>query len=190
LIVALTLSAGCRHWDVRPGGNPGHVDLTQPPNPLGRRGLAPADDPGERLLVVSPGVFSGVGKRSSGAAGAELALAAEVSVHAGWSAQSHRHESSQTVELPERSLALNLGYSAAFRHGDRYGDTFYLEGQYSQRGWGVAAGPAWSPAPGAVGGQLTAFLGFLYTRASLIEGVTTWQAGLFVKAPLTWVWSR
>jgi hypothetical protein len=142
------------------------------------------------MLVVSPGVLSGAGKRSSGAAGAEFALSAEVSVHTGWSAQSHLHASWQTVELPERSLALNLGYSAAFRHGDRYGDTFYLEGQYSQRAWGIAAGPAWSPGPGAVGGQLTAFLAFLYTRASLIDGVTAWQAGLLVKAPLTWVWSR
>jgi hypothetical protein len=183
------LLVGCAHTDVV-RTRPGEIDPRTPPQAIAQEVHERPNDPGERILVFSPGVFGGVGlsmddPRSSGSA---YSLGAEASIHYGSSDTSHAEDT--FFVYPSPAFGLNAGYTLTSQ--DRAGPSVgYLEAQYFDAPFGAAAGWAWDPSRALHGPQTTIFAGPLYARATHFLGDRTeLTVGLCVKLPYVWIWAR
>jgi len=189
VLLCAPLLGACWHTDVRRTW-PGHVDVRTPPDKVVVDAVDGIKDPGEQYLVFSPGVFGGGGVAidSSGAARAAASLGAEASVHYGTRHSSHAED--DFLFYPERAYGLNAGWTLV--NQDRAGPSVgYLEAQFFDELYGVAAGWAWDPTRAQSGPQATLFAGPLYARVLHIAGDgTDVTFGLFVKVPYSWVWAR
>jgi hypothetical protein len=169
---------------------PGHIDLgTPPPNPTVEVPSWPRD-PGERYLVLSPGVFAGAGVAFENAQTTRVAgaLGGEVSLHYGTADRSHAED--DFFIYPQKTYGLNVGYTALSQEGTQPG-VGYVEAQYSEPPYGAALGWTWDTARAQTGPQATLFAGPLYARVTHLDGGRTEiTGGLFIKVPYSWVWAR
>src|SRR5262249_8364859 len=100
--------AACQHWHYERNA-PGHIDVTAPPtSPTEEPG-----DPGEHMIVVSPGAFAGGGSGFGGDGGSRARASAGVlaSIEYGWSPRSHVEDELFGV-VPFDSIGLAVGWNA------------------------------------------------------------------------------
>jgi hypothetical protein len=174
LALAVLGAGGCLHVDSQRNA-PGHVDVRAPPARIEIERTERPADPGERIVVLSPGVLLA---RSS-------PVGLELSFHYGESSVSHeRDHRVGGLLLPDRSLALNLG-------GTVSAGQFYAEVQAGTPIAALAAGYVRDRDRARSGAQSTAFLGPLYLRVRYFpDGGGQLELGFLFKAPLAISWSR
>jgi hypothetical protein len=181
------LLAACQHWHSERNA-PGHIDLTTPPT----REIEEPNDPGENMIVVSPGVFAGGGPGIGGPGGnrGRGSAGAVVSVEYGGSARSHVGDELFGV-LPFDSYGLALGWNFfEDDRGQRTGPLFF-DLQYRRVILGAAAGWAYDPSSGNQGPHAMAFVGPFYLDLAYDAGRgTTLDVGIMLRGALAWVWSR
>jgi hypothetical protein len=206
-IVAWVLAssgAGCLHWH-RDQNAPGVTTINTPPAHMASQRMEQPRDPGERMLVISPGLAFGGGKaRHNNSDEGYFGIALEVTLDLGESNSSHvdqgRYDQKAVNKggflYPDQAIGVNLGVALAdtergsFRAGPLAGPV-YLEIQGFIQGAGLAAGYQIDAIDGSHGPQGTAFLGpFFFRLAHTLDRSTVAQFGLMVKAPVGWVWSR
>jgi hypothetical protein len=200
LTLFVVCSSGCIHWHLG-SSMPSAEDLLEPPYPLDRRGLHPETNPREDVLILNAGpsvsadvVFvehEGVGTASVGG---------EVSVHWARNIPGHARDDRDVLHFPERTWALNLGWTSTFLQQAALGklryDDVYLELQRTGRIFqfvpaGFAAGPVMRLGTDLGGGvQFTGFAGPFYGRATFVERDAMVSCGIMVKFSLGWVWRR
>jgi hypothetical protein len=190
----LVVLGGCAHWHYEKNA-PGHIDVTTPPrDPAATETeMERPDDPGERMVLLQPGLFGGAGFGAAGRDGTRALLTAGAEISLQLASADHSHtDDFEGGLLPDRALALNLGWS--FADSDEGGlavGPLYGELQLSTSGSGIALGWAVDPDSGQHGPQLTAFLGPFFARADwFTDRGVTFQLGIMIKAQLGWVWSR
>ncbi|MCC6648963.1 MAG: hypothetical protein IT374_25780 [Polyangiaceae bacterium] len=183
-ILAACLSQGCVVWHGQANA-PGVARPAEPPADLTAEQLTLPDDPGEHLVTVSPGPFVGGGSTQSGVGVSRVG--AELAVSYGANERSHRDD---LMVLPTRAYGLNLGVVPVEQGAFSSRPALYAEAQVRDELSGVAAG--WSVRPGVGSGpQVTGFYGPLYVRTTTTLGEgTAFTAGLMLKLPLVFVWSR
>jgi hypothetical protein len=168
---------------------PGVVD-PRAPSPARPNLVEAPRDPGEQMIVLSPGPFLGGGATIGGPDGTRGSgsFGAEASVFLGRSDRSHAED--DYFLYPQRSFGANLGWTLL--SSERAGPTTgYMEFQYADEAVGAAAGWAWDPHARSTGPQATVFAGPLYGRVTvLLDDRTTVEAGLLFKLPVVWVESR
>jgi hypothetical protein len=181
LALGLCLVGGCTHWHLERNA-PGHVEVSKPPVEISREGVERPEDPGERMLVISPGLNAGLGSSQ----GFFAPLGFETTLALGQREVSHSDDT-EVIAIPEESLGLNLGVQRS--GGGRM--LTYAEAQIFSLPYGFAAGWAFLPQTKHQGPQGTLFLGPLYLRATHVLGeYTELSVGLFVKVPMAIIWSR
>jgi hypothetical protein len=191
---------GCAHWHLG-SSMPSAEDLLEPPYPLERRGLHAETDPRENVLILNVGPSASadvvfVDDDNVGTA----TLGGEVSVHWAGNVPGHARDDRDVLPFPERTWALNMGWTSTFLETAALGkfryDDVYLELQRTGRIFhfvpaGFAAGPVMrlGTDPGG-GAQFTGFAGPFYGRATFVgrDAVLSW--GVMVKFSLAWVWRR
>jgi hypothetical protein len=198
-VAAASLGCGAVHL---PHNAPGNIDVATPPLDLTRVAVERPADPGEYVLAWTTGALVGGGLSTSSAGTAGVVSgSAETSLHLGVNRTSHRYDVSELWplvngrfgEYPMTGWAggLNLGWTlgTAARPASSAG---YAEAQLTYAGTlGMAAGWAWDPARTAHGPQITVNLGPLYLRSTtMLAAGTSIEAGLVLKIPAVWVWSR
>lgn len=181
--------AGCHYH--RDTNAPGLVDVTIPPRDITAQELEYPGDPGERMVMVSPGVLAGGGYPGGD-------FAAEVTVNWGESERSHNDHASRLfiprgLLWPERGYGVTLGWSALqVREGPdaRLGPA-YVEVQRLVAPFAIGGGYAIDPTDGDHGPQLHLLAMGTFLRARyLIDGGVEVYLGYQLKIPVTWVWSR
>ncbi len=196
-LTAASLGCGAVHL---PHNAPGNIVVEAPPRDLTRVAVERPADPGEYVLAWTTGVLVGGGLSTPGSSGF-FSGSAETSLHLGVNRTSHDYDSSELWplvngrfgEYPMNGWAggLNLGWtlSTTSRPANSAG---YAEAQLTFSGaLGMAAGWAWDPARSAHGPQLTVNLGPIYLRSTtMLQAGTSIEAGLVLKLPAVWVWSR
>ena len=196
-VTAASLGCGAAHL---PHNAPGNIDVTAPPRDLTRIAVERPADPGEYVLGWTTGALVGGGLSTPGPRGV-FSGSAETSLHLGVNRTSHNHDTSQLWPFVGRGFGEYpmTGWAGGFNLGWTLGtdnrpanSAGYAEAQLTYSGvLGVAAGWAWDPARAAHGPQITANLGPLYLRSTtMLEVGTSIEAGLVLKLPAVWVWSR
>lgn len=185
LVVALA-PQGCVVWHGQTNA-PGVAPPREAPSPdeLAREELSVPRDPGEHVVTVSPGPFIGGGATSGGAGVSRVG--AELSLAYGTSENSHKDD---FLVMPKEAVGVNLGVVPVEQGRLAERPAMYGEAQVRSEVSGLAAG--WSVRPGVGGGpQVTAFYGPLYMRSTTTLGEgTAFTAGLMLKWPMAFVWSR
>lgn len=206
LAAALVVCATACHYR-RDVNAPGIVDPLTPP-PVARAALETPGDPGERFVVVSPGLVVGGGTQTGGVVGV-LDLAAEVTLSFGEEAESHNPNALRDRLfvppgwlIPRNGWGATLGWSFLRVLGrDLDGDgetdndaaTGPLYAELHRFGPVGGAGGGWSvdPATGDHGPELFGYLMFYHLRVRhMIDGETEVLLGVQLKWPLSWVTSR
>lgn len=194
---AASLGCGAVHL---PHNAPGNIVVAEPPKDVTHVGVERPADPGEYVLAWTTGALVGGGLSIPGPHGV-FTGSAETSLHLGVNTRSHDYDTSQLWplvsgrfgEYPMQGWAggLNLGWTlaTATRPANSAG---YAEAQLTYSGVvGLAAGWAWDPGRTAHGPQITLNLGPIYLRSTTMLDVgTSIEAGLVLKLPAVWVWSR
>lgn len=196
LVLAL---AGCYHHHLATNA-PGLVDPRIPPGDLDQRGLEQPGDPGEHLLLISPGVTVGAGGGTI-ASTAVVDVAAEVTVRWGDSEVSHNDADARLflprgLRVPDRSVGFNVGWSALRLYPEN-GTTsagtgpIFVEAVRTGFAWSLSAGWALDPRTGGTGPQLGAHwvVYFVRGRALFGDGFEV-VGGVQLKAPQAWIRSR
>jgi hypothetical protein len=126
------------------------------------------------------------------------ALGGELSVHWARNVAGHVRDDRDVLHFPERTWALNIGWTSIFLQQAALGkvryDDVYLELQGTGRIWklipaGFAAGPVLRLGADLGGGaQFTGFAGPVYGRATFVDRDAMLSVGIMVKFPLGWVW--
>ena len=199
---AISLGCGATHL---PHNAPGNIVVARPPLDLTKIAVERPDDPGEYVLAWTTGALVGGGVSaaapSTSGSRAVFSGSAETSLHLGVSPRSHPFDTSalwpfvdsRFGEYPMNGWAggINLGWTlgTTSRPANSAG---YAEAQLTYNGGlGVAAGWAWDPERAAHGPQITANLGPVYLRSTtMLSAGTSIEAGLVLKIPAVWVWSR
>ncbi len=189
---ALLLAGGCVHHHL-PWNAPGIVDVKTPPKYTGDGGrdlVERPEDPGERMVAFTYGAFTGGGvwwdhgAHGGGTAGIELSL------HRGESPRSHYDDDFWIFPLKSRSVNLGMTIAQYDDHDTRLG-AIYAEAQQMEMAYGVAGGWAFEPSTRRTGPQVTLFFADLYVRADYFIGEGPQiMAGMIIKLPVVWVWSR
>ena len=108
LVLLVWSLAACTHSHL-PRNAPGHVYLEVPPEDMANPEPELPEDPGERMLILSYGVFAGGGvlaEQDSDLAG-DYGLGPEVSIELGERKRSHFED--DFFVLPDRSFGLRFG---------------------------------------------------------------------------------
>ncbi len=184
----LSLGVGCAHTHLDHNA-PGHIDVATPPEDLAAQKTELPEDPGERLLVLSAGAFSGLGwgfydddVRTDWAVGPELGLAL------GQNPRSH-YEDDFFLE-PRSALGVRLGLNALDREQSGLGPAFG-EIAYTETLVRLSGGWAWDPGDARHGPQATLAFGPIYARAThLLDTGTSLHLGVTISGSHTWVWSQ
>ena len=200
LLAALTAaSLGCGAVHL-PHNAPGNIVVTAPPRDLAIVAVERPADPGEYVLAWTTGALVGGGLSTPGPRGV-LSGSAETSLHFGVNPRSHNYDTSQLWPLIDHGFGeypmtgwaggLNLGWTLGTTNRPA-NSAGYAEAQLTYSGaLGMAAGWAWDPDRTAHGPQITLNLGPLYFRSTTMLDVgTSIEAGLVLKVPAVWVWSR
>jgi hypothetical protein len=192
---------------------PGVVDPATPPARASRT-VEPPGDPGERFVVLSPGVVVAGGGRSDPARGV-FDAAIEVTVDLGERDTSHNdHRAGDRLfvprgwQFPPRGIGFTLGWSALRVTGrtgevDGDGDGALAEERAVSRGplyaeahrfWsagGLGGGWTVDPFAGQHGPELFGYLMIYHLRARYLigEGYEV-LVGVQLKLPHAWIWSR
>jgi hypothetical protein len=192
------VTSGCAHWDLD-DPTPGFVDVATPPPVVEQRHIVPPRPAGEKMLLITAGVFGSIGFHAGEAGvGTSSTWGGETTVHWGEREWHHTDELGAppvpAIVYPRTSWGLTFGGSA--RSASRSSaasnsGNLYLEIQRNvDFGAGFAAGPVWEPQTGQVGAQMTLFATLAYLRLTVLDLNPALQIGLMMKLPLTWVWSR
>lgn len=183
LLLAL---AGCHHH--RDTNAPGISDIENPPADPAAARVAP-EDPGENMLAVNPGILAagGARKRSPHALGE---FGPEVSLVRGSSPRSHSEDG--LFVFPLTGIGAALGWSALrVNGGDAELGPLYAEVYRVDDGMAAGGGWSWDPSDGDHGPQLFAtMMGFYLRGRYLFDDGGEITAGLQLKVPVVWVWSR
>lgn len=164
---------------------PGIAKPREAPEDRKREELIAPDDPGENVVVVSPGPFVGGGTTNRGTG--IYRIGAELSMSYGTAPRSHPDD---FLVMSQHAGGINVGVVPVEQGTFVSSPAIYGEAQYRYEMSGLAAG--WSVRPGIGGGpQVTGFFGPIYLRSTttLKEG-TALTVGLMFKWPMTIVWSR
>ncbi|MCA9668003.1 MAG: hypothetical protein KC503_20535 [Myxococcales bacterium] len=189
-LCVLAAASGCRPFHLQRNA-PGRVDVRTPPRAIKKRGVEVPDDPGENWFTLSGGGFVGGGGRWGGGRGGRgvYGVGLELTAQIGRRKRSHNADDF-LLFFPFEAIGLNVGWTLAEPEGGGIG-AGYVELQVFYLLGGLAAGYAFDPGDGVHGPQFTAYFGPIYVRVvHLFDRGTDLQAGLFVKWPLSWVWSR
>jgi len=184
-IVLLSLAACHHHRDTNA---PGISDIEVPPADRTAAHVDP-EDPGENMLAVIPGVLAagGMRKDSPHALGE---FGPEVSIVRGASPRSHSEDG--FFVYPMTGIGGALGWSALrVNGGDADLGPLYAEIYRVDEGVAAGGGWSWNPADGDHGPQLfVTSLGFYLRGRYLFDDGGEITAGLQIKVPVVWVWSR
>jgi hypothetical protein len=200
-IVLLAALAGCRHYH-RDTNAPGLVDVRVPPSQPARGELEVPGDPGERMIVLSPGVVATAGGRSRAPHFAGD-IAAEVTLSSGESDRSHNDNQApflfmpRGLVLPQRGHGVTLGWSALRIHdhpgggGDLTTGPLYLTLHAFRFAYGGGGGYLYDPIHHDHGAEIFGYLGLVEARARyLLDGGFEVTLGYQFKLPVSWVESR
>jgi hypothetical protein len=190
-LIAVFAVAACQHWHSDRNA-PGHIDVLAPPLDVARRTVESPTDPGEHVVMFSPGFFGGGGgsfgngrvSRTFGLLGIEAGF------RRGVRNTSHT-EGDWTPFFPDHAWGANLGWTFAnTSEGGLHAGPIYVELQYSLWMSSFAAGYAIDP-NGDQGPQLTLSAGPFYFRTTyFVPDAAAIQFGLVVKFPFVWAWNR
>ncbi len=185
LLFAVALAACHRHRD---SNAPGNSDIEVPPADRTIARVEP-EDPGENMIAVNPGILAagGARKHSPHALGE---FGPEISVVRGTSPVSHREDN--FFIYPVAGVGAALGWSALrLSGGDADVGPLYGEVYRVDTGFAAGGGWSWNPSDSDHGPQLFAtFLGFYLRARYLFDAGGEITAGLQIKIPVVWVWSR
>ena len=185
LLALLALAACHHHLDTNA---PGISDIEVPPADRTVSHVYP-EDPGENMLAVDPGILAAGGfrKDSPHALGE---FGPEISVVRGANPVSHREDN--FFVYPLTGVGAALGWSALrVNGGDADLGPLYAEVYRVDTGFAAGGGWSWNPADGDHGPQLFGTMMGFYLRARyLFDAGGEITAGLQIKVPVVWVWSR
>lgn len=188
--LAACFLAGCGvHYLER--NAPGIADIRTPPV---ARSSAPQvevpEDPGGHLVVLSYGVFGGLGGANSTDRGGVVSYGAgpEVSLAKGYTRSSH--PDAFLYPVMDWAYGVNLGWTALRRLGKKVGP-LYAEVEFRKEELALALGWTWSPSDKTHGPQATLSFGPFYLRGTHeIDLGTQIHVGLLLKGYSAWSWSR
>lgn len=200
--LALALVAGCH---VHGPMTPGHVDVARPPAAIASERVELPGDPGERMVMVTPGVVALGGGGSVGRGVGDLEL--EVGVHLGDAAISHNDHAAgdrlfmpRGLLVPEQSVGIVAGWTALRVLGatdDGAHDTdlttgpLHVRGQVAQGFWGGGAGWFYDPRTASGGPEVSLWAMLTELRVAVsTEGDVLFLLGLQLKWPVTFVTGR
>lgn len=184
---------------------PGHVDVTRPPAWIADEVVELPGDPGERMVMITPGVVGLGGGGSIGRGVGDLEL--EIGLHFGEAAVSHNDHSTgdrlfvpRGLIAPETSVGAVVGWSALWLLGetsegaddaDLTTGPLHARAQVANGFYGGGVGWTWDPRTGAQGPELSIWA--MVTEARLAvstEGDVLVLFGWQLKWPVTWVRGR
>ena len=185
LFLVLALAA-CHHH--RDSNAPGISDIEVPPADRTVARIDP-EDPGENMLAVNPGLLAAGGARKD-SPHALGEFGPEISVVRGSTPRSHSEDG--FFIYPLVGVGAALGWSALrVNGGDADLGPLYAEVYRVEDGFAAGGGWSWNPADGDHGPQLFGTIMGFYVRARyLFDDGGELTAGLQIKVPTVWVWSR
>lgn len=181
-------SAACTHTDLSRNA-PGHIQLKNLPKEPASSAAEIPDDPGERVLLLSYGVFAGGGARfeDRDVAG-DFGIGPEVALDLGQ--RKHSHYEDDFFVLPDRSFGLRLGLNLLEHRLEPPGAAFG-ELSYTEELFRLSGGWAWDVDDARHGPQVTLAAGPLYLRAShALDLGTSVHGGLLIYGSHAWIWSQ
>lgn len=187
-LALLAAAAGCRHTHL-PRNAPGNVDPLAPPQAITAQRTEEPEDPGERMVVASGGVFLGGGASfgEGGEPSGAAAIGAELTLQWGCSPHSHFDDS---IIWPITSTGLNLGWTFVDDDGGTVGP-LYATVQHYRELVGLAGGWAYDPDDGDHGPQVDLLWGPMYLRVVwLTDRDPELHLGFVLKGAALWVWSQ
>lgn len=201
-IAVLAIPLGACHRHVR--SSPGTIDVAAPPLAIASERIETPGDPGERMLMITPGVVDGGFGRSDGRSGGELEL--EVGVHLGDAKVSHNDHALRDrlflpggLLAPDAAVGLVVGWSA-LRFIEEVGEDgehvtttgpLHARAQVMKFAYGAGAGWRWDPRTGETGPELSLWaLNYELRVHASTDGEIETLLGLQLKWPVTWVWGR
>jgi len=179
--------AACQHWDYERNA-PGHIDVATPPTAP----IEEPSDPGEHMIVLSPGGYFGGGASIDDPRGdhGRLTGGALVSIEYGQSPRSHVEDELFGV-LPLDSFGLLVGWDAFEDDAQHRTGPMFFDLQYRRVILGGSAGWSYDPSSGAQGPHAMAFLGPFYLGAVFTaDHGSTFDLGIMIRGAFAWVWSR
>ncbi len=182
-------ATACTHSHL-PRNAPGHVRVEVPPENMANPEPELPEDPGERMLIVSYGVFAGGGvlaEEDADLAG-DYGLGPEISVELGDRNRSHFQD--DFFVLPDRSLGLRFGLNVLDSKLEPPGAGF-SEFAYTDEFVRAGAGWAWDADDARHGPHATLAAGPFFVRGMhLLDYGTSVHAGLLIGGSHAWIWSR
>ncbi len=169
---------------------PGIADIRTPPPPSAPRRVEVPEDPGGHLVIVSYGLFAGIGgeggtafdSRFAYGVGPELSIAKGVTRYA--------HPDGFPYPIMQWGYGVNLGWTALRRAGDHIGP-MYAEAELRVAELAIAAGWVWAPVDKTHGPQATISFGPFFLRGTHeLDFGTQVNAGILFKGYSAWSWSR
>jgi hypothetical protein len=189
LFAAGVLQLACAHSHARHNA-PGNIDVHQPPADLASRTPEVPDDPGEQMVVISAGALGGGGLGFGGDRDARGVYGVGLEASIGYGTRPRSHSDDDFFILPVESVGANIGWTGLSNEGDGVGPV-YGELYYGDLPAWLAAGWAYDIDDNKHGPQITFSMLFLYARMThLFDLGTQVQAGLMMKLPYAFVWSR
>jgi hypothetical protein len=189
MLAVLLLPAACAVTRLERNA-PGVADIATAPAPSAPRAVEPPGDPGGNMVVLSAGVFSGIGGAFGGSkeGGFSYGFGPEVSLAKGVT-RSSNEDTFFPYPLLERGFGVNLGWTALTRSLST--GPLYLEGEYRDTFFTVALGWTVNPKESTHGPQATITVGPLYLRGT--HELDLWSqvtVGLLFKGAHGWLWSQ
>lgn len=169
---------------------PGIADIRTPPPPSAPRHVEVPEDPGGHLVIVSYGLFAGIGGEGGTAFDSRFSygVGPELSIAKGVTRSSH--PDAFFYPVMQWGYGLNLGWTALRRAGDHIGP-MYAEAELRVAELALAAGWVWAPVDKTHGPQATLSLGPFFLRGTHeLDFGTQVNAGILLKGYSAWSWSR
>jgi len=173
---------------------PGIADLHEPPkdhpSPAPPHEVEVPRDPGGHLVVLSYGIFAGIGGAGGTPEGGRFSygLGAEVSLAKGVTRSSR--PDALFYPFMEWGYGINLGFTGVRALGKPLGP-LYAEAELRSGAVALAAGWVWAPREPTHGPQATLSFGPLYLRGTHeLDLGTQVHVGILIKGYSAWAWSQ
>ena len=170
---------------------PGIAEIREPPknlSPEAPHAVEVPADPGGHIVVLSYGLFAGVGGRAGPPGDVSYGLGTEVSLAKGITRSSR--PDGFPYPLMEWGYGLNLGFTAIRALGKTVGP-LYAEAEVRTSAFAFGAGWVWAPLDQTHGPQATLSFGPLFLRGTHEVALGTQiHVGILLKGYSAWAWSR